>query len=110
MSKVYIPKDLDDCFVELNKIIPTKDIEIFKDTVKEDLSCYHHGFGTSLRNKWGLWKGSCLSKWFKDQGIRHPDDMSGIIMKSYWRYLKKKPIDLDAQIEYYKNYWENIKK
>ena len=110
MSETYIPKNLDECFVELNKMIHMDDIEIFQDTVKEDLSCYHHGFGTNLRNKWGLWnEKSSLYKYFKQMGIFHADDMSGIIMTSLWRDMHGKDLRLDEQVRYYKDYWKNLK-
>ena len=62
-----------------------------------------------MRNNWGLWKGSRLSKWFNSQGIKHTDDMSGVILVSYYRHLNGKPIELEKQIQYYKNYWAKTK-
>ena len=73
---------------------------------ESDMIQYHHGFGTWLRNNWGLWKGSRLSLWFNHKGIRHPDDMSGIILRSFWRHLNSKPIKLSEQVNYYKEYWK----
>jgi hypothetical protein len=61
-----------------------------------------------LRNNWGLWKGSRLSKWFNEKGIQAPDDMSGIILDSFWRHLNGKPLKLDEQIKYYQDYWKMI--
>ena len=36
------------------------------------------------------------------------DDMSSIIITSYYRYLNNLPINLNEQVEYYKEYWKNI--
>jgi len=36
--------------------------------------------------------------------------MSGIILTSYYRYLNNHDLDLEVQISYYKEYWENAKK
>jgi len=55
---------------------------------------------------WQLWGGSRLSKFFNDRGIYHPDDMSGIILDSYHRYLTGKDIKLDEQIKFYQDYWK----
>lgn len=109
-SEIYIPKDLDDCFAELKKVLPKKILDEMAKGSEEDMIRYHHGLGTWLRNNWGLWKGSRLSKWFNDRGIFHPDDMSGIIFDSFWRHLHDKPIKLDEQIKYYKDYWERAEK
>lgn len=106
---VYIPKDLDDCFAELRRILPEKTVEAMKTGSEDDMVLYHHGLGTWLRNNWGLWKGSRLSKWFNEKGIRHADDMSGIILDSFWRHLNGQPIKLDEQIKHYQDYWKKAK-
>ena len=41
---------------------------------------YHLGFGMWMRNNWGLWKSSRLSRYFNSLGVYHPDDMTGIIL------------------------------
>jgi hypothetical protein len=70
----------------------------------------HMALGLWMRNNWGLWKGSRLSKYFTKKGINHPDDMSGIILYSYHRKKSGKEIKLEEQIIYYQNYWKVVKK
>jgi len=69
------------------------------------MNLYHMSMGLWMRNNWGLWKGSRLAKWFNAQGIIHPDDMSGIILTSFWRHLNNKPIGLDEQVKFYQDWW-----
>lgn len=102
----YIPTDLEDSFKELNKMLTSGFRKEFKGHPENQVARYHMGFGTSLRNNWGLWKGLRLAKWFNKQGIFHPDDMSGIVLTSYWRKLNTKPIELKAQIKDYQDYWK----
>lgn len=33
--------------------------------------------------------------------------MSGIILTSYWRHLHNQPIDLETQVSFYVDYWED---
>lgn len=87
------PKNLDDCFRILDQTLNLFVILLVKSDKEENMINYHHGLGQTIRNGFGLWKDSHLCKWFKKQGITHPDDMSGIILTSYWRYLNSKPID-----------------
>src|SRR5262245_22161042 len=56
--------------------LPAKDKEIVRTTKKEDLIRFHHGWGTGIRNYYGLWRGN-------DKLIQsacgkpcHPDDAS----------------------------------
>ena len=109
MSKTYIPKDLDDCFIELKKILYPKCIEDIKNSRKGDIPSFHFGLGRYLRNKWKLWGESRLVDWFNTQGIKHPDDMSGIILDSFWRNINSKPIELEEQIKFYQEYWKKQK-
>ncbi len=103
---VYIPKDLDDCFKQLNVLIIDFDKNIIKVVKEEELiSNYHFGLGMWLRNNWQLWGGSRLSYYFNDMGIYHPDDISGIILTSYHRQLKGEDIKLEEQIKHYQDYW-----
>ncbi len=105
-KEAYIPKDLDECFVQLEKLLKPEDIEKMRGGTENDMIRYHMSLGMWMRNNWGLWGGSRLAKWFNTQGIEHPDDMSGIILDSFWRHLNNKPIKLDQQVKFYQDYWK----
>lgn len=98
LDGVYIPKDLEDCLSELDKIMSEKDQEEFR---QSNPISYHLGFGRHLRNRWGLWTSSRLQEYFLDLGVTHPDNMSGIILDSYHRHLNGKEINLNKQLNQY---------
>lgn len=111
INSIYIPKNLEDCFTQINSFWnDSTKIQVKNWEESEFIGKAHLGFGMWIRNNWRLWGGSRLSKYFNGLGIYHPDDMSGIILSSYHRYLNKKEIKLEEQIKYYKDYWENSKK
>jgi len=108
---VYIPKDLEDCFIQINSFWHDSTKTKIKNWTEEEFSCNaHFGFGMSIRNNWQLWGGSRLSKYFNDLGISHPDHMSGIIVHSFHRYLNDKEIKLEEQVKHYQDYWEETEK
>ena len=107
---VYIPTDLDDCFKELKKMLPSETVNKMKSGPEKDMIKYHFGLGTWMRNNWGLWAGSRLRDYLHKLGLRHPDDMSSVILKSFWRHLNGKPLKIDEQVKYYQEYWEKMKK
>jgi len=108
--EVYIPRDLEDCFAELKKMLPKKLIKKIKDGKESDMIQYHLNLGMWVRNNWGLWKGSRLKSYFEKLGIHHPDDMSGIILDSFYRHLNNENIGLSGQVKFYQEYWEVIPK
>jgi hypothetical protein len=101
---IYVPRDLQDSFLELRRMLHPSFIAEFRSS--EDQVIEHHfRLGWWMRNEWGLWAGSRLAKYFNGIGIHHPDDMSGIILTSFWRELNGLPIQIDEQIARYQEYW-----
>ena len=105
-SEISIPKDLDDCLVELNKLFSPDDIRRIKAAPETDMFEYQLGWGTWMRSNWGLWQGSRLAQWFNAQGVTHPDDMASIILDSYWRRLHARPVRFEEQVKYYRDFWQ----
>lgn len=99
-----IPKNLEECYLELEKL---QDIEEWLAELEDTaMAQAHHGIGMWIRNNWGLWKEEGeLYQWFKENEINHPDDMSNIILTSFYRYKNKLDINLyeqfESTIEYY---------
>jgi hypothetical protein len=83
----YIPESLVDCFIELDKILSEKDKKYI---LKNGATGLHMTLGMFLRNRWQLWGGSRLQKYFIDinGGMMHPDSMSGVILRQYEKWLK----------------------
>jgi hypothetical protein len=106
-SSVNVPISLTDCFKELDKILPDSTRNKIKSKSEENFSSdAHFGLGLWIRNYWIRKDNKLLRDYFNKLGIFHPDDMSGIILDSYHRYLNKKEIKLEEQIKSYKEYWE----
>lgn len=110
-SDDYVPKNLKDALNYLTCVWPDNDKEDFKSKDENDaVTELHMGTGQGIRNGWELWKGkNSLVREFKSKGIFHPDDMSSIILTSFHRQLNNKDINLDEQVDYYKDYWKKAK-
>jgi hypothetical protein len=91
LNGVYIPTDLHDCFVQLDKILSEKDRSEIKCLKNRDETIkYHHELGMWLRNNWGLWGGSRLQIYFLDKKVSHPDNMSALVLEFYYDWLNNK--------------------
>ncbi len=105
-----IPENLGEALIELAQLADgDKDFQCtIKSTEGGFTANAHSGIGRWLRNNWGLWAGQGkLYDWFIEQGIGHADDMSGIILTTFYRRYKKRPEMLEDQILFYKKFWLN---
>ena len=85
---VYNPKDLVDCFAELDKKLPPDLREEMRRLRNAgEMARYHFPLGMQLRNDWGLWMNSRLANYFNARGVNEPDDMSGIIFRYYYDWV-----------------------
>jgi hypothetical protein len=102
-----IPSNLEECLEELKKILSFEDQTFLIQT--DNPVKLHHTLGRWIRNNWLLWQeDSSLHQWFKTTyGLFHADDMSGVILESFWHHLRNEPHDIDAQVQKYKEYWKN---
>ena len=99
---VYIPIDLDDAFVELNRLSSTSDREKFKSATEEIVrDKLHFGLGRWISHNWGFYMGSRFSHYLRELGLEHPDDMTKFMLVSWHRHLNGKPIEVEEQVQYY---------
>jgi hypothetical protein len=106
--KQKIPNNLGEAIKFLEKNLKPEDREHLVKNLGKD-PWIHFGFGMNMRNNWKLWeKGTPLHDWFERVGIFHADDMSSIINKSFVRYIKNEPIELEEQVKHYQDYWKHV--
>ena len=97
------PKNLTECIQMLDHILKKEDKEKAKTlTESEFLIETYFGTGMGIRNEWIRSGNPELMKFFLDEGVKHPDDMSAMILTSYYRHLLGKEIDLEGQISAHK--------
>lgn len=89
----------------------------FKGDFTKFVGTFHHTVGRSIRNNWNLWKGcgACpveeapLYYELYRQGLRHPDDMSGVILKAAWCRHFGDEYEIGEDIATCLEYWEMMR-
>lgn len=105
LNRVYIPKDLADCFIQLNKLIDEESKRKFKTAPEEVVARkLHFSLGRWMMVNWSFYQGSRLSAYLKNIGIFYPDDMARFIIISYHRNLNRKELKVKEQVEFYQEY------
>lgn len=113
MTDKKIPRDVYECFEHLDDILTdSEDRNWFMTTSEEDAVIQtHEGLGEFIRSNWGIYSGdSDIYLHFKNLGLHHPDDISGVIITSYHRRLNQKDLDLAGQIGVIVDFWKGQKK
>ncbi|MEL6925841.1 MAG: DUF6794 domain-containing protein [Bacteroidota bacterium] len=100
LYRVYIPKDLADAFIQLNRLTDKESLARFKNASEEVASRkLHFSLGRWMIHNWGFYGGSRLSHYLRNIGISHPDDMARFIIITYHRNLNKQKLEVKALIE-----------
>jgi len=97
------PKNLTECIQMLDKNLKKEDKDYIKTLTEEEFFMESHfTIGMGIRNEWIRSGNPELVTFFLDQGVKHPDDMSAMILTSYYRHLLGKEIDFEGQISAHK--------
>ena len=98
----YIPKDLNDALMELDKIMEEGAKKRFQAYSEEDARTKtHFSFGKYINARWSIQEGSRLTAWFQKCKIYNFDDMIDCVITAYHRKLNDKPIQFEELANYY---------
>ncbi len=98
----YIPKDIEDAMIELDRLIDEPSKQKLK-SVPEEVAVrrIHFTFGRWMILNWGFYEGSRLSHYLKSKGVTYPDDMASALIAWYHRKLNGKPLLIDELASFY---------
>ena len=81
------PSTLDQAVTRLIADMDDADRKMVRDSKQEDLILFHHGWGTAIRNEFGLRRGN--TELLADCHSKDPDDASMLIIQSVWKRLQE---------------------
>lgn len=96
----YIPKDLTDVFVQLNRLVDDESKAKFKNASEEEVAKkLHFSLGRWMMTNWSFYEGSRLTIFLNQLELYHPDDMARFLIITYHRNLNKTALDVKALVE-----------
>jgi hypothetical protein len=111
LYNVYIPKDLDDAFAELDRLSPKESLERLKKIDEVTMARkLHFGLGKWISHNWNLVEGSRFSHYLRGLGLVYVDEMVDFMLVSYYRHLTQKPQDIAERVKTYEKKRNAIKK
>ena len=93
INGVYIPRSINDAMKQLERKSDAQAVHAFT-SAQEDVVAkkLHFGLGRWMVQNWNLEYGSRLSVKLTELGLKNPDEMSQLLIRSFHRYLNEKPI------------------
>lgn len=105
-EEITIPTTLAEAHTKLERLLPKEELaKIDAMKTEDEMIKYHFSLGMSLRNSWGLWGDSPIAKHMRSLGFTHPDDMSSVILKTFWCKRHGEDFRIKERVAYYKEYW-----
>lgn len=106
---VYIPKDMSDAFIELERLSDKGSIEKFMNADEDEVaSKLHFGLGNWMIVNWRFYEGSRFSHYLKQLGISHPDDMAQFTIVSWHRHLNERDLEIKKRAERYRVFRKKV--
>ncbi len=102
INGVYIPKDLEEAFMELDRLSPPESLQKIK--VEEEnfiAKKLHFGLGRWMAINWNFDEGSRFSHYLTKLGLLYRDEMIDFMLISYHRYLNKRPQEVAQRVKTY---------
>lgn len=97
---IRIPSTLQEALQELESQLSVEDKEkILAMEEWEYIRLSKIYISDKLKMQWLRSQDSLLKKFFKAEGLFHEDDMSDIILRSFYRHLKGEDIRYEEQLE-----------
>lgn len=97
-ASAAVPLEFQPVFMALDTRLTRGQRDTMRTALRDSSWMYHMSVGLMIRNEFGLWRGGPLQSYFLARGVKHPDDMSGIVLEAYGSYLRGEPIDVPALI------------
>lgn len=88
LNGVYIPKDIPDAMLELDRLSPSDAVQKFK-SAPEDVVAkkLHFGLGRWMSVNWSFVPGSRFSKVLNELGLIYEEEKINFVLRMYHRHL-----------------------
>lgn len=89
-------------FSELAAEMPNSEKEALLAVPADKYWRLHFGFGMGIRNRFDLWGDNEITRFFRRNGIDHPDNMSGPFIGGFAEYLRGGHVDMVRAVGRYR--------
>lgn len=104
INGVYIPKNLDDVFLTLDKMVDGESKTKVKDLPESRVdSVLLPRLGLWMKLNWSFYEGSRLSHYLRSAGVSFPDDQASFLLIAWHRHLNGKAVEIKELATFFKS-------
>lgn len=104
INGVYIPRNLDDVFLTLDKMVDGESKTKVKDLPESRAdSVLLPRLGLWMKLNWSFYDGSRLSHYLRSAGVSFPDDQASFLILAWHRHLNGKPVEIKELATFFKS-------
>jgi hypothetical protein len=95
INGVYIPKNLDDVYATLDKMVDAESkfkVKSLPESKVDSVLSPRLGLWMSLN--WSFYEGSRISHYLHSAGVTYPEDMASFLLIAWHKHLNGKPVDV----------------
>jgi hypothetical protein len=95
INGVYIPKNLDDVYTTLDKMVDAESkfkVKMLPESKVDSVLSPRLGLWMSLN--WSFYEGSRISHYLHSAGVTYPEDMASFLLIAWHKHLNGKPVEI----------------
>jgi hypothetical protein len=97
-ARCEVPRTLAEAHDALGRVLALELVRTLAAKSEAEVIADDVHLGLWVREFWGLWNGGALHDHLAGLGLRHPDEMSELVLVTWWRHLHDQPLRVDDEV------------
>jgi len=97
-TRCNVPRTLGDAHDALGRLVAPELVRALSAKSEDDVRADDLRLGLWMREFWGLWNGGALRDHLVGLSVFHPDEMSELLLVTWWRHLNDRPLGVDEEV------------
>jgi len=97
-SRCDVPRSLGEAHDALARLLAPELVRELASRPEEQVRADGLRIGLWMREFWGLWNRGALRDHLAGLGLLHPDEMSELVLVTWWRHIHDRPLRVDEEV------------
>ena len=97
-ARCDVPRTLAEAHDALARLVAPELVRELASRTEEEIRADDLRIGLWMREFWGLWNRGALRDHLAGLGLLHPDEMSELVLVTWWRHIHDRPLRVDEEV------------